>query len=661
MENTGNEKDQELLQVLSDVTSTVSKQACEEDDEEGDNDEEGDSVEDGDSREEGDSDNKCATCGYISDEGSDGDRTPTSEYGSAKEEITNRSHNSDTGDNSIVQKEGDGATVPERKECDITDNDGGGKSEVDEAPADQKECDVTEHEKRGVDEQKRDVNATLPADCDVTEERDVTQQPFLITPQPHPTGNEQVIPSDLQLNSIVDLSGQMLIDAQTGQAHNIDDVDISQFNEVFIVNPSVDNPLQEFQTVKIQLIEETVTIKEEQENIDQKVVEQIQVNVNTQVGDVQTKDHVTGENEDSTNPEDASPDKKCDVTVTEEKDDTTNPDDARTDTKCDNNNNTKETGETSDVTNEKEGENDNENDVKEDTMHEKKCDNPEKNCDVTEDNQVKEKVNEGTEEEKDKDNAKEENDTSESDIEVLAQYKEKKKNIEVIDLMTSSSDENKRDIIDEDTKEEQKRDIIDEDAKEEQKRDVIDEDAKEEQKHDVIDEGVKRALKWQKVPRKIAMKRFYKGGKAYSSEGDVPEKEIEKQDGSLSDGDRHKTDVSPDKCVVTFLKNAVKIKDTVTPRQDEVRSQYRCGLARKFIRTEYRHKNINIGPEFDFFEDESDLSPSSDTSSKDTTDETSATSDKQEVGGEVGGEEEDSVLYVTFFYCFHNNINIIDF
>ena len=115
---------------------------------------------------------------------------------------------------------------------------------------------------------------------------------------------------------------------------------------------------------------------------------------------------------------------------------------------------------------------------------------------------------------------------------------------------------------------------------------------------------------------------------------------------------------------MTFSKNAVKIKDTVTPRRDEVRLQYRCGLARKFIRTEYRHKNINIGPEFDFFEDESDLSPSLDTS-KDSTDETSHTSDKQvvdvEVGGEVGGEEEDSILYVTFFYCFHNNINIIDF
>ena len=69
---------------------------------------------------------------------------------------------------------------------------------------------------------------------------------------------------------------------------------------------------------------------------------------------------------------------------------------------------------------------------------------------------------------------------------------------------------------------------------------------------------------------------------------------------------------------MTFLKNAVKIRDTVTPTRSEKRSQYRCGLARKFIKTEYRYKNINIGPEFDFFEDESDLS--STTSAKDTTD-----------------------------------------
>ena len=285
MENTGNERDQELLQVLSDVTGTVCRQACEEDEISQDCEEDD---------EEGDSDSECETCGFIatdySNECNDGDGTPTLEYKSAKDEITNRSHNSDTGDKSHVQKEGDGATVPEKKECDIKDNDGGGKSEVDEVlqkhdvnatvPANQKERDVTEHEKRRVDEhlQKCDVNATVECyiaendeplqKCDINatvppdkEEHDVTQQPILITPQPHPTGNEQVIPSDLQLDSIVDLSGQMLIYAQTEQAHNIDDVNISQFNEVYLVNPSVDNPLQEFQTVKIQLIEETVTIK----------------------------------------------------------------------------------------------------------------------------------------------------------------------------------------------------------------------------------------------------------------------------------------------------------------------------------------------------------------------------------------------------------------
>ena len=156
MENTGNERDQELLQVLSDVTSTVSRQACEEDESRQDCEEDD---------EEGDSDNECETCGYISpdysDECNDGDGTPTSEYESAKDEITKRSHNSDTGDKSDVQKEEDGATVPDKKECDIKDNDGGGKRGVDEplqkcdvnatVPADQKERDVTEHEKRGVD------------------------------------------------------------------------------------------------------------------------------------------------------------------------------------------------------------------------------------------------------------------------------------------------------------------------------------------------------------------------------------------------------------------------------------------------------------------------------------------------------------------------------
>ena len=110
MQNTGNKRDQELLQVLSDVTDTVRRQACEEDEisQASEEDEISQDCEEDD--EEGDSVSECETCGFIardySNECNDGDGTPTSEYESAKDEITNRSHNSDTGDKSDVQKEG---------------------------------------------------------------------------------------------------------------------------------------------------------------------------------------------------------------------------------------------------------------------------------------------------------------------------------------------------------------------------------------------------------------------------------------------------------------------------------------------------------------------------------------------------------------------------
>ena len=388
---------------------------------------------------------------------------------------------------------------------------------------DQKECDViTQDLEKPEAPQKHDV---IGEECDVTaDESNVAKHhPILITPQTQQTGNEQVTPLDLQLDSIVDLSGQMLIDPQTGQAYNIDDVDLSQFNEVFLVNPTVDNPLQKFETVKIQLIEETVTVKEEQEKIDETVVEQIEVNVNTQVekGDIhkdqdgkvnedttqQNKTKETDENSvskednfNSTVPERDVMGGNVNSTVperhvmTEEKDDT-NPD----------NNKKKETVETSDVINKKQGESDKEGgngkfsrisrcyDAKRDVTEE----NPD---DVRPDTE-----NDDTEE------SERDNNSSESDVVVLAQYKEKKKNIEVISLMTTSSSdeskEEKRDVSDEGTKE-QKGDVIDEGAQEE-KRDVSDEGGKE-QKRDVIDEGAKRELKRQKGPMKIAVKSFYK-------------------------------------------------------------------------------------------------------------------------------------------------------
>ena len=57
MENTGNERDQELLQVLSDVTSTVCGQTCEEDESIQDCEEDDEEIY---------NDNECESCGYNS-------------------------------------------------------------------------------------------------------------------------------------------------------------------------------------------------------------------------------------------------------------------------------------------------------------------------------------------------------------------------------------------------------------------------------------------------------------------------------------------------------------------------------------------------------------------------------------------------------------------
>ena len=58
-----------------------------------------------------------------------------------------------------------------------------------------------------------------------------------------------------QHDCIIDLSGQILIDANMGNAYNVDDVDVSQFTDVFIVNPTSDNPLQNYELVTLKLLD----------------------------------------------------------------------------------------------------------------------------------------------------------------------------------------------------------------------------------------------------------------------------------------------------------------------------------------------------------------------------------------------------------------------
>ena len=92
------------------------------------------------------------------------------------------------------------------------------------------------------------------------------------------------------------------------------------------------------------------------------------------------------------------------------------------------------------------------------------------------------------------------------------------------------------------------------------------------------------------------------------------------------------------------------IVDKVTRKRAETRSQYRCHLARKFIKTDYRYKSPNIGPELDVFEDDEgdEISQTnSDTTYKITT---TATSSNSCDNDSDDNSNEESVLYVTISF-----------
>ena len=109
-------------------------------------------------------------------------------------------------------------------------------------------CDETleemEHDVNGQTPQKRDEthdedgpppdSGLKSQECDGTTAPDRQPDPIVITP-------DQVV---TEHDSIIDLSGQILIDAKMGNAYNIDDVDVSQF----IVNGTTDKPIAESST-----------------------------------------------------------------------------------------------------------------------------------------------------------------------------------------------------------------------------------------------------------------------------------------------------------------------------------------------------------------------------------------------------------------------------
>ena len=72
----------------------------------------------------------------------------------------------------------------------------------------------------------------------------------------------------------------MIIDANTGSAYNIDDVDISQFTEMYIVSPH-DDPFQEDEKVTIQLLEVDDIKKEDNSSVLQEIAIQQKIDVNS--------------------------------------------------------------------------------------------------------------------------------------------------------------------------------------------------------------------------------------------------------------------------------------------------------------------------------------------------------------------------------------------
>ena len=103
---------------------------------------------------------------------------------------------------------------------------------------------------------------------------------------------------------------------------------------------------------------------------------------------------------------------------------------------------------------------------------------------------------------------------------------------------------------------------------------------------------------------------------------------------------------SPDSSNIQFSKNSVLIKDQVPRRRAEIREQYGCSLAWKFISNDYRYpKDTSIGLEFDFFEDLPSDDNGSDTSKCSLTDKSDTSNCKDE-------QQDESVLYVTISFIF---------
>ena len=100
-------------------------------------------------------------------------------------------------------------------------------------------------------------------------------------------------------SEIVDLSGKLIIDANTGNAYNIDKIDVSEFTEMYVVSCH-DDPLQNYEKITLQLLDDEI----KKEGDEQPILQEIQVHQMTVTTNENKQHNVT------------NPDKtegKCDV------------------------------------------------------------------------------------------------------------------------------------------------------------------------------------------------------------------------------------------------------------------------------------------------------------------------------------------------------------
>ena len=375
-----------------------------------------------------------------------------------------------------------------------------------------------------------------------------------ITPQ------QQVMSFDNSVQSeIVDLSGKLIIDANTGNAYNIDEVDVSQFTEMYVVS-CLDDPLQNYEKITLQLLDDEI----KREGDEQPVLQEIQVNQMTAT---------TNENKQHT---------------------VTNPD--KTEGKRDINTEAKQNG-------------DEKTEEKRDAV-------------VTEVNKDCDETTEGK-----------------RDVNTEAKQNGDEKTEEKLDAVVTEATEGKSDVGLSDDRGSSERNYMKKiDSYDSETEDTTASSSSENNK--VPPTTDKRDVKAKVVQRDIEIDSDVQEIQPTTNKHDVKAKvvQLERPD-------------SPDNSMVKMSGTRYTLVDKVPQRRDETRSQYRCNLARKFIKTDYRYKRSpNIGPELDFFkDDEGDQSYKSDATYKAAT---STSTDSCDKDSDDNSNPEDSVLYVNISFHF---------